>query len=85
MLDGKFIGFYMNPDFELPGKTSLTDPTKLNADYFKEYTLKPGSVLIDAGLNLKDLGLDPGPHDLLKNSVPHGRGFDIGAIEKIQK
>jgi hypothetical protein len=83
-MDGKFIGLYVNPDFEVPGKTSLTDPKKLSPEFFKEYRLKSGSSLVDAGLDPKVFGIDPGKTDLLKNPVPQGKSFDIGAIENIQ-
>jgi hypothetical protein len=85
MKDGEFIGLYLNPDFEIPGKTSLTDPGKLNAEYFKEYQMKQGSVLIDAGINLNELNINPGNKDFLSNAIPQGTNYDIGAIEKIRK
>jgi hypothetical protein len=83
MMEDRFVGFYQDPDFEVSTKTSLTDPCKLNAEFFKEYSLKRGTALIDAGLDLNELGLNPGISDILKNNIPQGKGFDIGAVEKI--
>ncbi len=46
------------------------------------YNLRPGSPLIDAGLDLRALfGLDPGPRDFRGSPLPAGPRFDIGAHE----
>jgi hypothetical protein len=40
--------------------------------------------LIDAGLDIRSLfGIDPGKRDFFGNSIPQGKGFDIGAHEII--
>jgi hypothetical protein len=49
------------------------------------YTPKPGSPLIDGGLDLREMfGPDVDWKDLLGTSVPSGKTFDIGAIESTQ-
>jgi hypothetical protein len=43
--------------------------------------LRPGSPLIDAGMDLRSSGLNVGKRDFFGNPIPSGGGFDIGAHE----
>jgi hypothetical protein len=81
ILQGQFRALVLDPGFEVTGTSDMKDPRKLTAEFFKAFCLKPGSRLIDAGLDLKTTGKDPGINDFLGNSIPAGKGFDIGAIE----
>ncbi len=82
MLNDKLVGRFIDPGLNQPGKVSITDPGKLDATHLTEYTPLPGSLVIDMGLDLKDLfDLDPGAKDMLGTPLPSGQAFDIGAIE----
>jgi len=80
MLNGSNTGFDRDPLLTNPGAGgSLGDASLLPA--LAAYQLQPGSPLIDAGLDLRQFGLQPGSRDYSGNAVPSGRGFDIGARE----
>jgi hypothetical protein len=82
--DGKLVGKFADPDLLNPGSLLLTDPLKLNQENLSAYSLKPSSLMIDKGLDLKKLfNIDPGLHDLAGTPVPQGEGFDPGALEYI--
>ena len=82
MLNDQLVGRYIDPELNRLGKVSLTDPGKLDAAHLTEYTPRPGSPVIDKGLDLKALfDLDPGEKDILGTPVPSGHAFDIGAVE----
>ncbi len=85
-LGNRVIGVFGDPGLQNPGNCSLTDPRKLNSEYLAAYGLKSGSSLIDCGLDLKKLfKIDFGAKDIAGKTVPHGKGFEIGAIEYINE
>lgn len=78
----EITGLYQDPMFTDAGSLEITDPEKINAEHLSGYFPKPGSPLINGGIDLKELfDLDPGTKDILGTSIPVGEGFDIGAIE----
>jgi hypothetical protein len=80
MLDGSPVGVNLDPLLNRPGNGErLTDPTRLPELF--AYMLQPGSPAIDAGVDFRKLGVDPGPHDFFGNPIPRGSGFNIGAHE----
>ena len=82
MHDGQIAGRYEDPMLHQPGRTSLTDPTQLDATHLPEYIPVKGSPVIDAGLDLEELfNLDPGRKDILGTAIPSGQSYDIGAVE----
>ncbi len=85
IIDGNMVGFYTDPQLQYPGSINLTDPEKLTVENLSAWRLKPGSPLIDRGLDMKKLfSLDPGGRDLVGTSIPLENGFDIGAIETVK-
>ncbi len=85
-LNNSIIGLYADPGLINPEIYLLNDPLKLNPGNLSPYYLKPGSPLIDRGLDLKKLfNLDPGTKDLAGTSLPRGAGYDIGALEYINE
>lgn len=86
MMDNVIVGLFIDPVLQDPGTLDLTDPEMINPGNLLAYMLKPGSSLINRGLNLKELfGLAPGSQDIAGTSIPSGTGYDIGAIEYIHK
>lgn len=85
MLNGKPVGLVVDPKVtELGSNVTVGDPTKLYT--LTAYRLQESSPLIDAGLDLRSLfGIDPGDRDFFGNSIPQGKGYDIGAHEIISK
>ena len=85
MLNGKPVGLVVNPKLMDMGKSiTISAPTKLRT--LTAYRLQKNSPLIDAGLDLRSLfGIDPGSRDFYGNSIPQGKGYDIGAHEIIIK
>jgi hypothetical protein len=83
MLNGKPVGIVVDPKVtELGNNVTVGDPTKLYT--LTAYRLQKSSPLIDAGLDLRSLfGIDPGDRDFFGNSIPQGKGYDIGAHEII--
>lgn len=81
MLNGKPVGLVVDPRLTDMGKSiSIGDPAKLAT--LPAYRLQKNSPLIDAGLDLRALfGIDPGNRDFFGNSIPQGKGCDIGAHE----
>jgi uncharacterized protein len=80
MLNGQPVGMNVDPLLTRVGQgEKLTDPTKLPELF--AYLLQPGSPCVDAGLDLREFGLDPGLRDFYGNPIPQGAGFDIGAHE----
>jgi hypothetical protein len=77
------VGFEIDPMLVAPGKGgTIACPNKL--DRLTAYQLRVDSPLIDKGLDLKTIfGMDHGSRDFFKNSVPQGKGQDIGAHEII--
>jgi len=85
MIDGNIVGLYADPQLQDPGSWALTKPDKITPENLAGYSLKPGSPLIDRGLDLKNLfGIDPGGRDLAGTVIPQGNSFDIGAIERLK-
>lgn len=84
MLDGTVAGFYGDPLFPFAGTLELTDPEKISPESLSPFLPEQGSLLIDAGLNLRELlGMDPGERDLAGSPIPVNGKYDIGAIESI--
>ena len=82
MLNNELAGLFIDPGLNQPGKVSLADPSLIDAAHLPEFNPVPGSPVIDAGLNLRELfNLDPGKTDILGTPLPSGKAFDIGAIE----
>ena len=82
IIDGDMVGIYAEPGLQAPGALTLTDPGLITPENLAAYLPKPGSPLIDGGLDLKELfGPDKEWKDLLGTALPVGDAFDIGAIE----
>jgi hypothetical protein len=80
MYNGKIVGMYVDPELLNPGKSSLTDPSKLAS--VTDYQVNDESRVIDSGLDLKALfQIDPGLHDYFGNSIKQGMAFDMGVYE----
>ncbi|HUU28477.1 MAG TPA: hypothetical protein VM123_11755 [archaeon] len=81
MLSGKPVGLVVDPQLTDPGKSpSIDDPTKLHT--LTAYQLQKDSPLVDAGLDLRSLfDIHPGGRDFYGNSIPQGKGYDVGAHE----
>jgi hypothetical protein len=64
------------------GSLKVTDPLSIGKESLFGYIPRPGSPLVDKGIDLeKMLNVDPGGLDLLGTSLPKGNFYDIGAIE----
>lgn len=82
LLSDSLIGLYADPWLTAPGSLFLSNPRMITPEKLSPYSLRPGSPLIDRGLDLKKLfGIDPGMHDLAGKTLPQGRGFELGALE----
>jgi hypothetical protein len=82
MLKGYIAGVYSDPYLVIPEALTITDPDRINKETLAGFSLKPGSPLIDHGLDLKKLfNLDVVKKDMIGTSLPQGNGFDIGALE----
>jgi hypothetical protein len=82
MLKGYIAGVYCDPYLVNPEALTITDPDRINKETQAGFSLKPGSPLIDHGLDLKKLfNLDVVKKDMIGTSLPQGNGFDIGALE----
>ncbi|MBN1559593.1 right-handed parallel beta-helix repeat-containing protein [candidate division KSB1 bacterium] len=80
--DDRFVGIYADPRLFNMGATQLTSPLLLQGNSLPDYRPIAESPLIDAGLNLAtSYDLNPGECDIRGKSVPHGKAFDIGAVE----
>jgi len=81
MLNGKPVGLAIDPKLtDLGTNATVGDPTKLHT--LTAYRLQKDSPLIGAGLDLRSLfGIDPGDRDYFGNSIPQGKGCDVGAHE----
>jgi hypothetical protein len=78
------VGFEIDPMLVAIGKGgTIADPNKL--DRLTSYQLRVDSPVIDSGLDLKTtFGIDSGrSRDFFNNTVPQGKGQDIGAHEII--
>jgi hypothetical protein len=81
-----FIGLFADPGLLNPGTSSITDPTKLNAENLVAYSLKSGSPLIDRGLDLKKLyPAESITKDIVGTALPQNTGYDIGAVEYVRE
>jgi hypothetical protein len=86
IISDTLAGIFSNPMFVDPGTISLTDPREINVANLSEYALKPGSPLINRGLDLKKIFLiDPGLSDITGTPIPQSEGYEPGAIEYIMK
>jgi len=84
MIGGTVIGKVTDPMLVNPGKVTLTRPGEIQ-EKLSEYKLKPGSPLIDNGLDLDDkFGIKTGDMDFLGTKIPQGNAYDIGAVEFVK-
>ena len=82
MQAGRFMGTCRDPLFSRAGSLEVTGPGKITPESLAAYLPRPGSPLVDGGLNLKELfSIDPGGQDMLGTALPSGNNYDIGAIE----
>ncbi|UYZ64450.1 right-handed parallel beta-helix repeat-containing protein [Hymenobacter weizhouensis] len=79
-LNGTNTGLSADPQLLAPGAGRTLDNALL-LPTLTAYLLRPTSPLIDAGVDLRAVGLNPGPRDFYGTPVPRGRTFDIGAHE----
>ena len=82
-VNGAPVGLAVSPDLAAPG----TGPSFNNAAMIRglwQYRLKASSQLIDAGVDLSQLGINPGPSDFFGGSSRRHFGNDIGAHEYAQ-
>lgn len=77
--EGISKGANENPQLARPGLAGTLNT--FNPSILTEYSPVTASPMIDAGFNLKALGLDVGSNDFRKDSIPIGGGYDIGACE----
>ena len=85
MYGDEFIGLYQDPLFNEAGSLVVNDPEKINAENLSAYFPRPGSPLINGGIDLKKLfNMDPGTRDLPGTPIPVNEKFDIGAIESTE-
>jgi hypothetical protein len=86
IISDTLAGIYSDPMFVSPGTISLTDPRKITAETLSEYALKPGSPLINRGLDMKRIFMiNPGLSDITGTPIPQGEGYEPGALEYIMK
>jgi len=81
MLNGQPVGLAVDPEVTNLGESPVVgDPATLHT--LRAYRLQENSPLIDAGLDLQRLfGIDVGKRDFYGNSIPQGKGYDVGAHE----
>lgn len=77
-------GLSVDPGLHRPGAgETVSDPKHLSR--LNAYRLRPGSPMIDAGLNLRlSFNLNVGGRDFWGNAIPQGNAFDVGAHEASQ-
>ncbi|SHF66835.1 Carbohydrate binding domain-containing protein [Mariniphaga anaerophila] len=84
MVENEIVGMYENPEFINPGNSVLEDPAQLGKS--EDYTLAPGSPVINAGLDLSAFGgVNPGKQDFSGYPLTQVTKFDMGAFEHQQK
>jgi hypothetical protein len=83
IVGGKIKGLFTDPMLVDPATAiNLTDPTKITFENLAGYMLKPGSPLVDYGLDLKEMfGIEIGERDFFGTITPQGKGYDVGAVE----
>ncbi len=80
-LGGTDTGLAVDPGLaDAGGGGTLANADDLAAD-LPAYQLTAGSPLVDAGVDLTGLDIDPGPADFYGVALPQGAGFDVGAAE----
>jgi len=76
------VGFKAEPKLKnVGGGGTVGNPQLLST--LDAYRLEGSSPLIDAGIDLRAEGIDPGKHDYYGTSIPVGGKFDIGAHEYV--
>lgn len=81
VLGGKPVGLFADPLLTQPGGGgSLDDPSRLTS--LAAYRLLAGSPALDAGLDPRRFGVDPGARDYYGTPLPQGVGYDLGAHER---
>jgi hypothetical protein len=77
---GRSVGVEVPPQLEGALERGLVrDAGRLYG--LSAHKLRSTSPLIDAGVDLRKLPLDPGQRDFFGSSLPQGSAFDIGAHE----
>ena len=85
MVGGSVKGLFTDPMLLAPGTTTVTNPKEISVENLSAYGLKPGSPLIDSGLNLEEMvGINTGEKDFFGTQLPQGKGYDIGAVEFVE-
>jgi hypothetical protein len=80
LYNGLVVGMFADPELLNPGKSSVTDPSKLAT--IIDYQVTDESKVVDSGLDLRALfSINPGTHDYFGNSLKQGMAFDIGVYE----
>ncbi|MEN3338673.1 MAG: hypothetical protein V7647_2349, partial [Acidobacteriota bacterium] len=79
-LGGRDVGFAVDPELAKPNAHLSFNNASMIAGLYG-YRLKPSSLLIDAGLDLRLLGIDPGPRDYFGGALPFNGAYDVGAHE----
>ena len=79
-LNGRDVGLAVDPELARPNThLSFNNANMITGLY--GYRLKPSSLLIDAGLDLRTLGIAPGTLDYFGGGLPFNGAFDVGAHE----
>jgi hypothetical protein len=79
-LNGRDVGLNADPELlAANGHVSFNNARMLPGLY--GYRLDASSLLIDAGVDLRTLGIDPGPRDYFGGVLPFNGAYDIGAHE----
>ncbi len=83
-MNGQVRGMQQDPLLKGPFTTQLTDPWQLGS--LLNYTLLPGSPLINKGLALQTIpGISLAQHDFYGNPVPQGKNPELGVHEVKEK
>lgn len=80
MMDGSPTGLEVNPRLNAPG-TGVTFNDVRRLATFSAYRPQESSPLVNSGLSLFELGLNPGSQDFAGASIPRDGAFDVGALE----
>ena len=80
-LNGADTGLAADPRLADPGDGGTPATADALATAVPAYQLTGVSPLIDAGVSLTALGINPGPTDFYGTPLPQGGGFDVGAAE----
>ncbi len=82
-LGGVATGLGVDPGLVAMGDGGTLTGGQTRLASLPEYQLTATSPLVDAGVSLTALGINPGKTDFYGTAVPQGTAFDIGAAERI--